>query len=217
MPRSVYRNIIIAYKQDEDSFFRSYLPLFPLPLVLVPEDDVYFRDGPNNGSYYSQMYSKFMPWKHSDAQYFIHIDSDCVFKERIYRHDFIDETGRVCVNRINFADLPQYLRVWQAGAERLLNESVPTETMTGFPFVFPRAAYSGLIAHVERKHGKPFLDVLKSRSQFNEFTPIGHYLINYMPGAWVDNIQKSAKIIQQRSWDGLSPEAAIRCEIAIRS
>jgi hypothetical protein len=218
VPRTVYRKIIVTYNRQEDAFFRSYLPLIPLPLVLIPEDDVYFQGGgPNNGSYYSQMYSKLMPWKHSDAEYFVHIDSDCVFTKRVSVSDFVDEQGRVYVAGSPFAAMKESYRVWQAPAEKLLNESVPTETMTGFPFVFPRGAYQGMIAHVEQRHGMPFLDVLKSMDYFNEFTPLGHYLMHHMPGKWVENTRKSEKVKQQRSWNGLTPEAAATCEIAIRS
>lgn len=217
VPRSIYRNIIITYNRKEDGFFRSYLPLIPLPLVLVPEDDIYFRGGPNNGSYYSQMYSKFFPWKHSDAEYFIHIDSDCVFTSPINMTDFIDHQGRVYVKNSSFALLKPDHRVWQAPAEALLKESVPFETMTGFPFIYPRDTYQNLINHVENVHGKRFLDALKSMEDFNEFTPLGHFLMTHMPGKWVTNDRKSDKCKQQWSWSGLTPGAAAACEVAIRS
>jgi hypothetical protein len=217
VPRTAYRDIIVTYNRKEDEFFRSYLPQIPLPLKLIPEDDVYFREGANNGSYYSQMYSKFLPWKLSDADFFIHIDSDCVFTQQVSRLDFLDKQGRVYVKRVEYAKLNEAFRRWQAGAERLVNESVPMETMTGFPFVFPREAYQGLIEHVERQHEKPFLETLKSLKDFNEFTPLGHYLIHHMPGRWVDNNNKSAKVMQQVSWRGFTPEAAAACEAAIRA
>jgi hypothetical protein len=217
VPSNIYRDIIITYNKKEDDFFRKYLPLIRLRLKLVPEDDVYIKDGHNNGSYYSQIYSKFFPWMHSDADYFVHIDSDCVFNQAITRRDLVDDNGRVYVKRVQFSSMQDNHRIWQGGAEKLLNESVPEETMTGFPLVYPREAYRGLIQHVERAHAKPFLEVLKSMQEFNEFTPLGHYLISHLPGRWVDNELKSAKMIQQWSWGGLTPEAAVTCEIAIRS
>lgn len=217
VPSHVYRNIIVTYERKEDAFFRSYLPLVPLPLVLVPEDDVYIRAGPNNGSYYSQMYSKFFPWKHSDAEYFIHFDSDCVFTQPIARNDFMDDQGRVYIQARKYPDLSKGHQVWRAPAEALLREPVPAETMTGFPFTYPRELYVQFIAHVEQVHNKPFLDVLRSMENFNEFTTLGHYLMNHMPGRWVYNDTKSKKVKQQFSWGGLTPEAAAECEIAIRS
>lgn len=217
VPRAVHRNIIIAYNRKEDGFFRSYLPLFPLPVVLIPEDDIFIRDGPNNGSYYSQMYSNFFPWKHSDADYFIHVDSDCVFTSRINKTDFVDDQGRVDVMSASFAAMNDNFQVWQGPAQIMLNESVPSETMTGFPFVFPRDLYQNMIGHVERVHGKTFLEVICSMPDFNEFTPLGHFLMQHMPGRWVENKRKANKLKQQRSWDGLTPEAAVASEIAIRS
>lgn len=60
VPSTMYRDIIICFNEQEREFFESYLPYFPLSIRLVPEPDVYIRSGHNNGSYYSQIYSKFM-------------------------------------------------------------------------------------------------------------------------------------------------------------
>lgn len=216
VPPHVYRNIIITYNKKEHDFFQSYLPLVPLPLVLIPEDDVFIRDGKNNGSYYSQMYSKFFPWKHSDADYFVHFDSDCVFTSTISKSDFMDDQGRVYVKAVNYSQLSKNFWTWKAPVEAMLKEEVPAETMTGFPFVFPRELYQEFISYVERLHGQEFLGVIRSMDDFIEFTSLGHFLTHHMPGRWVYNDTKSAKVMQQRSWSGLTPEAAVACEIAIR-
>ena len=63
VPRSVYRNIIVAFPRQDTTYFESYLPLFDLSIRLKPEDDVFIKPGPNNGSYFSQMYSKLMAHK----------------------------------------------------------------------------------------------------------------------------------------------------------
>ena len=61
VPPTMYRDIIICFAKHEEEFFQSYLPYFSVPVRLVPEEDVYINSGgPNNGSYYSQMYSKLM-------------------------------------------------------------------------------------------------------------------------------------------------------------
>ena len=87
----------------------------------------------------------------SDADYFVHVDSDCVFKRqplarrtakeaeggdkklpygtrnyrKVSRRDFVDDRGRVRVRRVAFASLPEPFRRWQRAAEGMLLEPVP--------------------------------------------------------------------------------------------
>ena len=121
------------------------------------------------------------PPLYSDADYFVHLDSDCVFQRqptarrrakeeagqgegeqqqqqkplfrKVSRSDFVDARGRVRVRRVPFASLPEPFRRWQRAAEGMLLEPVPFETMSCFPLVFPREVY-GLVAElVLERHG----------------------------------------------------------------
>ncbi|CAM4872634.1 unnamed protein product [Rotaria socialis] len=199
VPRTLYRNIIITFPFTETSYFQSYLPFFSLPIKLIQSNDVYIKNGPNNGSYYSQMYVKFHAYQYSDADFFIHMDSDTMFKEPISRRDLLDEHNRVYVKRVKFDTMAANFRVWQKPAEKILLESVPYETMTGFPFVFPRDLYENTIRLIEKRHNKPMLAAVRSVWDFIEFTTLGHYLITHMSNnRWVDNDNKSSKVVQ--SW-----------------
>jgi hypothetical protein len=115
----------------------------------------------------------------SDADYFVHVDSDCVFKRqplarrtakeaeggdkklpygtrnyrKVSRRDFVDDRGRVRVRRVAFASLPEPFRRWQRAAEGMLLEPVPYETMSCFPLVFPREVYGLVRELVLERHG----------------------------------------------------------------
>jgi len=107
----------------------------------------------------------------SDADYFVHVDSDCVFKRqretrssylsslsssssssssssfsnyrKVRRNDFVDDKGRVRVRRVPFSSLPENFQRWKRAAEGMLGgkENVDLETMSCFPLVFPRLVY----------------------------------------------------------------------------
>ena len=151
----------------------------------------------------------------SDADYFIHMDSDCVFIRPVTRSDFVDDSGRVRVKRILFKDLASNFNAWQNVTQAMMREEVRYETMTGFPFTFPRSTYQGLIEHVQTVHGKPLLDVLRSTG-VGEFTPLGQYLTTRQPGLWVEDAFKSDGVVQRHSWSGLTPEIAAEFERYIR-
>ena len=108
----------------------------------------------------------------SDADFFVHVDSDCVFKRqpvvatgkeeerkkkqlyrKISRLDFVDARGRVRVRRVAFASLPKPFHRWQQAAEGMLLEKVPFETMSCFPLVFPREVYGLVEGIVLERHG----------------------------------------------------------------
>ncbi len=218
VPRTLYRDILITFSPVDTTYFQSYLPFFPLPIKLISTTDVFIKDGPNKGSYYSQMYAKFYAYQHSDADFFIHMDSDTIFNEPIIRLDFLDEQNRVYVKRFKFDKLAANFRVWQKSAEKLLLEPVPYETMTGFPFVFPRDLYQNTIRLIEKRHKKPMLEVVRAVKDFAEFTTLGHYLITYMSGVrWVDNENKSAKVTQSWSWGGFGPHEVAWYECMLRA
>jgi hypothetical protein len=180
-------------------------------------NDIFIKNGSNNGSYYSQMYTKFYAYQHSDADFFIHMDSDTIFNEPIVRLDLLDEQNRVYVKRSKFSELRQNFRVWQKPAEKLLLEPVPYETMTGFPFVYPRDLYQNTIRPIEKRHKKSMLEVVTAVQDFIEFTTLGHYLITYMPERWIDNDNKSAKVIQSWSRRGFGPSQVAWYECILRA
>ena len=167
-----FRAVIVSVPRGDARRFESLLPLFRLRIVLLVVDDARFeratkatKSRTDNGGYHAQMFDKLTrPPLFSDADYFVHVDSDCVFKRqpvaaaaakaekrgeektfrKISRLDFVDSRGRVRARRVAFASLPGPFRRWQRAAEGMLLEPVPSETMSCFPLVFPRDVY-GLV------------------------------------------------------------------------
>jgi hypothetical protein len=145
------------------------------------------------------------------------MDSDTIFKEPITRLDLLDEQNRVYVKRWKFNKIEMKYGVWQKAAPKLLLEVVPYETMTDFPFVFPRDLYQNTIRLIEKRHNKSMLEVVKSIGDFIEFTTLGYYLITYMPKQWIDNNNKSAKVFQSWSWGGFGPSQVAFYECILRA
>jgi hypothetical protein len=218
VPRTLYRDIIITFPVNENSYFESYLPVFTLPLKLIPVDNIFIGQGLNNGGYFPQMYTKFHAYQYSDADFFIHMDSDTIFREPVTRLDFLDEHNRVYVHRIKFETMDKNLQVWQKPAQTLFMESVPYETTTGFPFVIPRGLYPNAKYLIEKRHKKYFLCIASSVKNFIEFTTLGHYLITNMPETrWKFNDMKSSKVIQSWSWGGFGPNQVTWYEFILKA
>ena len=222
VPPSMYRQIIICFSHVELAFFTSYLHSFQsvLRLVLAPvvDQDTAIA-GPNNGGYSSQMISKFYAFNHSDAEYFIHMDSDTIFNRPVTLLDFLDEQRRVYVTTVEYATMEQNFVVWQSAAQQLLREPVPKETMTSFPFVYPRALYPTAIALVEAAHGATFVEAARNCTRIIEFTTLGHVLITRFPGQWVEkSVQQRADMVYQSwSWGGFAPEIVAWYECVLQS
>lgn len=224
VPRDLYRHLIVAYHEEEHAFFQNFLGAYRgLPIRLLPEQDTFIRtpstapgDLYNTQGYMMQMLSKYMPWKHSDADYFMHLDSDVVVRRPINRTDIMDDRGRVYYSFVEFASLTPAQGMWRQPSEALLKEPVPRETMTGFPFVYPRELYTTTMQRVEAAHGKPFLDVLRAVDRFNEFTPMGHVLMTHMPARCVEKPNRLDAFEQVHSYDGLTPDIVARFEGYLR-
>lgn len=170
------------------------------------------------GAVTTQMYAKFHAYQDSDADFFIHMDSDTIFKEPITRLDFLDDRNRVYVKRVRFDALEKTYRVWQKPAEQLFKEPVIYETMIGFPFVFPRHLYSNAIHLIETRHNKSFIQAARSVENFIEFTTLGHYLVTYLSNdRWIDNDNKSNKVIQSWSWGKFTPDRVAWYECILRA
>ena len=222
VPRSLYREVLISFTRSETAFFQSFLPaaFASLPLRLLPVDDpVLHLASPNNGSYYSQIVDKLYTHLRSDADVFLHMDSDMIFNRPVRLGDFMDEQQRVYVSRKAYDSLEPVYRRWQRPAQQLLHEAVPDETMTGFPLLFPRAVYPLLQQLVEAAHGRPFMAVLHNASDFNEFTPLGHVLVTRMPDAWTERPvhDRLEMVYQSWSWGGFSPEIVTFYECVLQA
>lgn len=205
VPKSIYRRILITYNEKENSFFQSFLKQFQstLNISIIPQKDVYVRPGPNNGGYYSTMWSKYHTDLLSNADYFIHIDSDVIFNRPVTLVDFLDSEYRVFVKKVPFTSLTSEYRKWQIAAEELFKEPILYETMTRFPFVYPRELYKCAREHIKKVHGKPLLNVAQTTTYFSDHSAFGAYLLSHMPERYVDYAADADNFIYQ-SWSWVS-------------
>jgi hypothetical protein len=205
VPKAIYRTIIITYDERDDLFFKSFLLQFQatLPLKITSQKDTCVRPGPNQGGYYSTMWSKYHTDLLSDADYFIHVDSDTIFNRPVSLNDFVDQQYRVYVKKIPFAALTADYLKWKTAAQELLDESVTYETMTRFPFVYPRDLYTNIRKHIEQAHKKPFLQVARTTTYFSDHSTFGAYLVAHMAEQYVDYVADADEFIYQ-SWSWVS-------------
>lgn len=205
VPKALYRKIIITYDERDDLFFKNFLPQFQatLPLKIIPQKDTCIRPGPNQGGYYSTMWSKYHTDLLSDADYFIHVDSDTIFNRPVSLNDFVDQQYRVYVKKVPFADLTADYLKWKIAAQELLNESATYETMTRFPFVYPRDLYTNIRKHIEQVHKKSFLQVARITTYFSDHSSFGAYLVAHMAEQYVDYAADADEFIYQ-SWSWVS-------------
>lgn len=126
---------------------------------------------------------KTSPDLYSDADFFLHIDSDCLFtgeasplnyatdgKPDLW-YDFYDNLGPDKVP----GGVP-----WQGITARALGIPVTVETMRRFPILYPRWIYKATRDLIEKRHSCTFLDYVRSapciRGAFHgysEFNAIG--------------------------------------------
>jgi hypothetical protein len=154
-------------------------------LVIVPEscrerihrspfDGVEFRFCPNYADdYLGQQVTKLYADTLSDADYILHVDSDCTFKVPARPADFFCE-GRpqlmITPNKFFHTNL-----TWQRSTERALGFAVEYDYMRRHPHIYPRWLYGELRAHIRARHRCELADYILAQGPmgFSEFNAIG--------------------------------------------
>jgi len=135
-----------------------------------------------------------------DADFVLHMDSDCLFVEPVTPEDYVRD-GKAVMMRERF----ELIRTaytgrfrsgaarfrWKQVAEKALGFAVDYETMVRHPSVHPRGLYSEVRRHVERTHGVPFDEYVfgcGSRNRYTEFPILGAYALKVHPERyeWID-------------------------------
>lgn len=158
---------------------------------------------------------------YSDAQYFLHMDSDCVFTEEACPEDYMTD-GKCDLYYSAYAEIKGF--PWRGVTMAALGAPVDHETMRRFPFLYPRWLYSATRLRIQSVHGKPFekyvlnaprIDgALLGYSEFNAlgcmakyFHPQEFALYDYERGN-----HKPAKVKQYWSHSGMTPEERAELE-----
>lgn len=128
--------------------------------------------------YMAQQNSKLHADLYSDADFFLYVDSDCVFTEPVTPETFLTE------GKVNWLHTPfervgeDARRAWFEVMRKCLGEEPPSEFMRRHPQLIPRWALQEFRGFVVEKHGVSLEHYIASQplGAFSEFNCIGHYL-----------------------------------------
>lgn len=161
--------------------------------------------------YLGQQITKLHADEHCSADYICHVDSDCVFREKIMPIDLFKNEKPTWVFS-NFESIPGSSD-WQAMTERFIGFDVANDYMRRQPLCFPRAIYPALRKFCLEQHHLSILEYVLdcSLSGFSEYNALGAFAHKYYPHwfSWVD--KEDGNVDEQFcrwfwSWGGVSKE-----------
>jgi hypothetical protein len=86
---------------------------------------------------------------------------------------------------------------------------------------YPTDIFPAFNAHIQAVHNASLIPVLKTLKNWNEFTPLGAFLMATRPrggrGGWYVKPQAHPHVLQAWSWGGFDPVAVARWEAALRA
>ena len=155
--------------------------------------------------YLGQQVTKLFADIYSDADFFVHWDSDTMLTSEL-------TPGHLMVDRKPIIYYEPYSKVgcepWQPIVTEVLGWEPEYEFMRRHPFMYPRWLYGEVRAYLEERHGKPLEEYITSRPyrSFTEFNVLGAYAWEKHHGkfTWLDPSAGPVYVRQFRSWDGLA-------------
>lgn len=177
-----YRQVVLILPESSlDRWAASMVPEgLSVRLVSCPD----FAD-----DYLGQQVSKLYADCVSDADYILHLDSDCVFVRPVACwRDLFYEGKPIHIYRE--LGIRPAIDGWRNSVRNILGINTEKEFMVTMPAIYPREIYSELRRFVSTLHGQELRDlVLAQRSdQFSEFSVLGAYAFKHMHEqfAWVE-------------------------------
>lgn len=167
--------------------------------------------------YMQQQSSKMYADAFSDADFFLYVDSDCVFTEPVTPETFMTE------GKVNWLHTPwskvgeDAQRAWGEVMRKCLGEEPTQELMRRHPQLIPRWALQEFRGFVAQKHGVSLEHYIKAQplGAFSEFNTCGFYLWlhHHEKVNWINTEEflPPTVLVQRWSHGGISPE--IREEI----
>jgi len=161
--------------------------------------------------YLGQQVTKLCADMVTDADYILHIDSDCAFHSPVQPDDFfVDGCPEVMITPVELFDGDP---PWQAQTERAVGFSVKYDYMRRQPLVYPRWLYGKLRDHVHTFHGRELADFVLAQGPlgFSEFNALGALAHRNYPDAFSWRVWLSTDYDERFcrihwSWGGLSAE-----------
>lgn len=127
---------------------------------------------PRGEGYLFQQTVKAQAHDYTDADYILHIDSDCIFTEPVTPAMFMRD-GKPIWYKTPYSsglEVP-----WEAITEKFMQAPVEYEFMRRFPFLVPRFLHEAIAAFCLETHGKSLTDYILSQPirAFSEFNALG--------------------------------------------
>lgn len=132
--------------------------------------------------YLDQQVQKLYADEHSDADYILFTDSDCIFTQPVTPSSFMRD-GKVSWGHKEFRD--DELRVWAPVISKWMKEPATRSFMTGHPFVFPHWLFEALREFCRTAHNQKLGDYVmaqadpKNMCSFSEFNCAGAFAFKY--------------------------------------
>lgn len=175
---------------------------------------------PDDKGHEFQCYFKCCADTVSDADYFLHTDSDCVFTSPTTPEDYFTD-GRPDLLHAPYDSLLNahggQAVPWQGITTRALGVYIQVETMRRFPFVYRRDTYGKLRARVEEVNHIDFKryalysqPIPPAWRCFSDFCSLGGYAFTFQRDQYylydTRNPLKPGKVLQGWSHSGLTEE-----------
>jgi hypothetical protein len=158
--------------------FNDILVLWPrsggtLPLT---KEKVVYLDCEEN--YMTQQIAKLNADLHTQADFILHFDSDCVFTKTVTPETFMVNTKPRWLFTQWGGLEPKDKLAWYHVMARCLQESPPAEFMRKSCIIVPRWAYAAFRGFIQTTHGCSMEDYILRQSgrEFSEFNCLGFYL-----------------------------------------
>lgn len=207
-----FRHAIVVVPKDDEDLFRSVCHPFSFVKLVTIE--------PGEDGNCDQVIAKTSCDLFSDADFFLHMDSDCVFTEEATPLDYATDSKPDLWWEAysNLAGGARDAIAWKGVTERALGFTCQVETMRRFPFVYPRWLYKVTREQIEKEHGVPFVDFVRTASKgyegathgYSEFNALGCMAYYVHPQFFslkqAGKDVKPSKVKQFWSHSGLTPE-----------
>lgn len=214
-----FRQTIVVYPPRDRDTVKPVCDRFPFVKIHEePEPD-------DRGHEFQNMFKCFADTL-SDAEYFLHTDSDCVFIAPTTPEDYFTD-GRPDLLHAPYESLldahANQAVPWRRITARALGVDIQVETMRRFPFVYRRDTYSKLRARVEevnhmdfKKYALYSQPIPPAWRPFSDFNALGGYAFTFQRDQYylydTKNPLKPAKVVQAWSHSGLTEQEKAKLE-----
>jgi ribosomal protein L32 len=140
-----------------------------------------------------------------DADYIMHVDSDCVFHTPNTPQDFfVDNKPIMLRTRYDGPSLKNnQARCWQKVTEAAMKEVVEFEYMRRLPLIYPIGFYKAARDWFKNIHGKSVAEYIKDGNNLSEFNLMGAYCDKFLNEDfhWIDtDISAPPKQVLRQFW-----------------